>query len=414
MTIILTIDFSPWSAYSGGAQRSTHNLAKALCRRGHDVAVVYTKPPWECIAYPGDLPYDVHWATFFDLRSRRQAPLRPLNALSVARVVQGLLERKGLAVVHSNGEEGGMLHRLRRRYRFGFVATPRHPRYPALLLDHDRRSPWQTARLALTEGKYLMQGRAVRHADLCVPPSAFAADLVCRAFDLDPSRIRVIPNGVPEEVLAYHHDPRALQDGPLVFFGRFDRTKGVDTLVDALGLLGSRAPRTLIIGRGPERAALLRRIHSLGLQEQVTVLEWMSSEVLARTLTTARMVVLPSREENFSLALLSAMAVGVPVISTRVGGSPEIVRHEQTGLLVEADRPPLLARAIERLLDQPALAQDVGQAGRTYVRTHLTWDHVAASFEALYRALPALKGARHPGPRDAAAPAPIDAGETHP
>ena len=94
MTIILTIDFSPWSAYGGGAQRSTHNLACALCRRGHDVSVVYTKAPWETVAPPDDLPYTVHWATFFDVRSRRKAPLRPLNASSVARVVKGLLDQQ--------------------------------------------------------------------------------------------------------------------------------------------------------------------------------------------------------------------------------------------------------------------------------------------------------------------------------
>ena len=390
MNIILTIDFSPWSAYGGGAQRSTHNLAKALCRRGHDVSVVYTKAPWEQVAYPSDLPYDMHWATFFDLRSRRKAPLRPLNASSVARVVQGLLTRQRTAVVHSNGEEGGLIDQLRRRHRFGFVATPRHPRYPKTLLDNERLSPWQYAWLALTQGKYLMQGRAARHADLCVPPSAFAADLVQRAFNLEPSQIRVVPNGVPEEFLSYQHDPRALVDGPLVFFGRFEPTKGVDTLVEALGLLGARAPHTLIIGQGPEKQRIQKKIKALGLGDKAEIRLWMTHDELAQTLTNARMVVLPSREENFSLAVLSAMAVGVPVISTRVGGTPEIIDHEQTGLLVEPNRPPMLAQAIVRLLQDPKLARRLGHHGRTYVRTHLTWDCVAEAFEALYRQLPAL------------------------
>ena len=390
MTIILTIDFSPWSAYSGGAQRSTHNLAKALCQRGHDVSVVYTKPPWERVACPNDLPYEVHWATFFDLRSRRKAPLRPLNAVSVARVVAGLLARRGTAVVHSNGEEGGMIGRLRQRYRFGFVATPRHPRYPAMLLRHERLAPWQTLWLALTQGKYLMQGRAARHADLCVPPSAFAAGLVQRAFNLEPSKMRVVPNGVPEEFLAYDHHPEAAGQGPLVFFGRFEPTKGVDVLVEALGLLGERAPRTLIIGQGPDRHIILNKIKSLGLDDKIEMRPWMTHDELAQTLTRARMAVLPSREENFSLAVLSAMAVGVPVISTNVGGTPEIIRHGQTGLLVEPDDADALAAAIERLDHDSALARQLGQAGRAYVRQNLTWDRVAEAFEALYQQLPAL------------------------
>lgn len=393
MNIILTIDFSPWSAYSGGAQRSTHNLAKALCRRGHDVSVVYTKPPWEAVDYPDDLPYDVHWATFFDLRSRRNAPLRPVNASSVARVVERLLCRHQHTIVHSNGEEGGMIHPLRRRHRFGFVSTPRHPRYPATLLNNERLSLLKKVWMALTEGKYLMQGRAARHADLCVPPSAFAAALVRRAFNLTAAQLRVVPNGVPEEFLSYDHAPDALEDGPLVFFGRFAHTKGVDTLIEALGVLGTQAPRSLLIGRGSEQAALQRRIAALGLQDTVTVLPWMPHDQLAQTLTTARMVVLPSREENFSLAVLAAMAVGVPVIGTCVGGTPEIIDHEKTGLLVAPDQPLALARAIARLLYDPALAHRLGHQGRTYVRTHLTWDRVAESFETLYQNLPALSDA---------------------
>ena len=127
---------------------------------------------------------------------------------------------------------------------------------------------------------------------------------------------------------------------------------------------------------------------------------------------TARMVVLPSREENFSLAVLAAMAVGVPVIGTRVGGTPEIINHEKTGLLVESDQPQALAPAIARLLYDPDLAQRLGHAGRTYVRTHLTWDRVAESFEALYRALPALSDAvpaAHHNGFDRLKPAPVDA-----
>ena len=56
MRCLLTVNFSPWSRYSGGGQRSTHNLARALAQRGHDVSVVYTKPPWEQVQLPAALP----------------------------------------------------------------------------------------------------------------------------------------------------------------------------------------------------------------------------------------------------------------------------------------------------------------------------------------------------------------------
>ncbi len=388
MHVILTIDFSPWSAYSGGAQRSTHNLAKALVRRGHEVDVIFTKPPWERVAAPDDLPYRLHWAAFFDLKSRRNAPFRPLNALSVALQVARLLRPGKPAVVHSNGEEGGLVHLLRPGCRFGFVSTPRHPRYPQRLMDREPLSFGDYLRLALLEGKYLMQGSAARHADLCCPPSAFAADLVHTAYRIPVSRLKVIHNGVPEEFLAFAHRPASIPDGPLVFFGRFEHTKGVDTLVEALGLLSAEAPPSLIIGRGEDRAAILNRLQQLGLRDRVQVLPWMSHAELGETLAGASQVVLPSREENFSLAVLSAMAVGAPVVGSRVGGTGEIIEHEQTGLLVPPDDPQALRDAIARLHRHPDLARWLGQAGRDHVRQHFTWDVAAARFEEIYITLP--------------------------
>src|SRR3954451_18857742 len=83
MRCILTVNFSPWSRYSGGGQRSTHNLARALVKRGHEVTVVFTKAPWEQVPLPPDLPYQVVWAAL--------PGVRRTSSLFVARAVQGLL-----------------------------------------------------------------------------------------------------------------------------------------------------------------------------------------------------------------------------------------------------------------------------------------------------------------------------------
>ena len=84
MHIALTVNYSPWSKYSGGGQRSTHSLACALSRAGHRVDVVYTRPPWEAVHTPPSLPYRVHWASLAAVRSHRSAALRPLSSFSVA------------------------------------------------------------------------------------------------------------------------------------------------------------------------------------------------------------------------------------------------------------------------------------------------------------------------------------------
>lgn len=387
MRVIYTIDYSPWSAYGGGAQHSTHNLAAAMSRRGHDVSVVYTKPPWEHVEVPPDLPYTVHWAPFLDLWSRRRAPLRPLNAFTVARTVRRLIEPGTATIVHSQGEEGGRIDHLRPDHSFGFVATPHDPHYPEPLLENSSLSLHKKIRLAITDGKYMMQGCTMRSADLCTPPSRYAAERVHRAFQVDPDRVRVVQNGVTDTFLAFTRQPEKARHGPTVFFGRIVAQKGVDTFVEALALLGDEVPPALIIGRGAAQQQIEHRIEQEKLSEHVRMQPWMTEADLGSMLTRARMVVLPSREENFSLSVLSAMAVGAPVISTRVGGTPEIIDDGENGLLVAPDDPGALAAAIARLNQHPALARRLGEAGRKKVRNQFTWEAAAHRFEGLYREL---------------------------
>lgn len=397
MNIILTVNYSPWSNYSGGGQRSTHNLGLAYTERGHDVTVVYTKAPWEHVDVPSDVPYRLRWATFYGLWSRRAAPLRPLNAYSVARTVRDLLETMdGPAVVQCNGEEGARIPTLRPEFNFGIVATPRYSEYPAALMQDGPLNRWTRFRLFLTEHKYLAQGEIARRADRAVPPSAYAARMLQEAYGLSTDHVDVVHNGVPREFLEYDHDPAAVDDGPLVFFGRFAEHKGVDTLIDALSELGDHAPPTRIIGRGVLEDDLRDQIRRHGLNDRVSFDPWMTHHELGAALSEARMAVLPSREENFSLAILSALAVGTPTISTNVGGTPEIIDHEETGILVPADDPTALAGAIRSLLDDPERARRIGANGKSHVRTNLTWDTAAQQFEGLFEKILSERGLRHP------------------
>lgn len=399
MNIILTVNYSPWSAYSGGGQRSTHNLAIAYSQRGHNVTVVFTKPPWEQIDVPDDLPYDVRWATFYGLWSRRAAPFRPLNAFSVASTVRDLVKMSsGPVVVQCNGEEGARIPDLRSDLDFGLVATPRYSEYPEALMADSPLDSLTRLRLFLTENKYLAQGKIARQADRAVPPSAYAARLLHEAYAVPEDRLDVVHNGVPREFLEYDHRPSAVENGPLVFFGRFAEHKGVDVLIDALGHLGDDAPPAHIIGRGVLEDDLRDQVQRVGLSDRVTFRPWMTHHELGETLAGARMAVLPSRQENFSLAILSSLAVGTPTISTSIGGTPEIIDDGATGLLVPSDDANSLAEAIARLQSHPDDARRIGAAGKKHVRENLTWGAAAEGFEAIFEAIVAERGLiRHSG-----------------
>lgn len=394
MHICLTIDYSPWSAYGGGAQRSTHNIGMAMARRGHKVTVIYSKPPWEEVDVPDDLPYQIRWANLYALKSKRAAFLRPFTTLGINRILREVIREDEETIVHSNGEEGGLVHRLRDEYKFGFISTPRHPHYPDVFFKHKTLPVSAKIYTALKEGKYLMQGSAAFHADFCSPPSRWAANIVGEAFNIPEERLRPVPNGVPAEFLNYHRKPEA-QNGPVVFFGRLSKTKGVDTLVDAFSKIQQdKLPKCHIIGRGELKEELQRKVREYGLSHKIVFKPWMTHEELGEALSGARMCILPSREENFSLAILSSMCVGTPTISTKVGGTPEIITDQEDGLLIPPDDPAALSKAIEQLLDHPSQREQLGAAGSTHIRNNLTWDDACAKFEQLYEKALGSKNSR--------------------
>jgi glycosyltransferase involved in cell wall biosynthesis len=374
MRLILTVNYSPWSRYSGGGQHSTHHLAEALARRGHRVSVVYTKPPWEQVQTPGGLPYDVRWAAFCGLRSNRTAPLRVLNTWTVARTVASMLAQEPVDVVHCQGEEGALLPRLRGRRRdFHIVVTARYPGYP---LRRWTRSP-----------KYRAMGHLVRHADARCTTSNASRVLLARAFAVDPRETHVVPNGVDPVFVEVTRPVRA-RHGPIVFFGRIERSKGVDTLIEALSRLRETNDLpVLVIGRGSWERAARESAARLGLTNRLEFPGWLDRNALARVLATARLAVLPSREESFGNAMVEAMAAGVPVLSTSVGSILEVTDNGRAARVVPADDPERLARAIADLVCDPDGAEALGERGRAFVVGAFSWSRAAADYERIYTGL---------------------------
>jgi glycosyltransferase involved in cell wall biosynthesis len=394
MRCVLTVNFSPWSRYSGGGQRSTHNLARALAKRGHRVTVVYTKPPWEDVPVPTELPYEIVWAALPG--ARRTTPF--FVAAAVKRLVDEA--RAEATVVHGQGEEAALLPELRRgraARSFAFVMTPRYPNFPDVLL----REPSARSRLALlamsvVKTKYIWLGRALRGADWICPTSRSAAEMVERAYGLESTRITTVPNGISDEFLK--HASTALPDDPAlaafvergpfaIYFGRLSIEKGVHTVLDALGGDATLTTRVVFAGRGPALSELEARVRREGLSERVLFSTWLDAAQLAALVSRASFAILPSLEESFGNTMAEAMALGVPVLSTTAGSIPELIAHGVSGLLVPPGDAAALARAIRDLSGDPALRARFATAGRTYAHDNLTWDASAARFERLYERL---------------------------
>jgi glycosyltransferase involved in cell wall biosynthesis len=175
------------------------------------------------------------------------------------------------------------------------------------------------------------------------------------------SRTVVIPNAV--DVAAsprFRSEERARPR--ILAVGRLKPPKDFQTLVEALAALPHGSFDALIVGDGPDRARLEEQIRELWLTGRVRLAG--QRRDVPELLAGADVFVLPSRSEGHPVSVLEAMAAGVPVVASRVGGIPEQVEDGVTGLLVEPGDPEALAAALGRLAADPALRRRLGVAGR--------------------------------------------------
>jgi glycosyltransferase involved in cell wall biosynthesis len=166
------------------------------------------------------------------------------------------------------------------------------------------------------------------------------------AAGIDAAKCVVVPNGIVP--MAPPADERSAKSRPgepvrLLFVGRFDRQKGIDLLLNALGQLERRDLHLTVIGSPVLGGA------EVVLPEQVTVIEWLPRNELPVYYARADAVVMPSRWEGFGMVAIEAMCCGTPVIASNRGALPEIVRHGRTGLVFDLDRPGDLVDVLEHL-----------------------------------------------------------------
>jgi glycosyltransferase involved in cell wall biosynthesis len=201
--------------------------------------------------------------------------------------------------------------------------------------------------------------------------------------------VRRVPNGIDLQRPASgkrEMGRRALGLGPepivIGTIGNLYPVKGHRVLLAALARLESR-PHLAIAGRGKEEAALRAQAEELGIADRVHFLGY--REDTPDLLAAFDIYALPSLFEGQSLALIEAMAAGLPIAATAVGGNPEVLgRSEEEGLFVRADDASALARAIERLMADPELRSRLGRAALTRARAEFGLETMLGRYRTLY------------------------------
>ncbi|MEO6097318.1 MAG: glycosyltransferase family 4 protein [Fibrobacteria bacterium] len=382
--VILTCNYSPWSRYSGGAQKSVHMIASELARQGVRVAVVYSKAPWEPIA-PHEPPgYDEHWAAFFGFRPGISSPLRFLNGMAFYLKVRALSRRR--TVIHANGDEGSLFGFISSKRKF--VYTNRYPEFPGFLAGRNWRSPLAWLAILFREPRFVAIALGIRNADRVTVTSGYSQVGVAKSFGLHEEDLRVVPNGVDPEFLDL-----PLADGKgrgVLFFGRLTRAKGSDLALEAYARLPAPlrdAHPLRILGIGPLREALETRARVLNVRVEFP--GWKRGGDLAREILASAVVCLPSREESFGNTVVETLALGQSLVSMRCGSIPEVAGP--WGVLADPEDVAGLAAGLEQSLTLPMTAEARGRQ-REFVRQRYSWASTARSFRGLYATIrPALR-----------------------
>ena len=175
----------------------------------------------------------------------------------------------------------------------------------------------------------------------------------------------------------------------ILCIGRLSKEKGQLDLVAAIDRLRQMRPaepvRLILAGDGPARPQIVEAIQSMGLSGQVTLAGHIPD--IGRYYQAADLVVIPSLSEGSPNVLLEAMAAGIPVVATPVGGIPEIVTHGESALLVPPQNPGAMAEAINLLLSSPGTAISLAQQARANVETDYTPEARARSLLQIYAGL---------------------------
>lgn len=365
--------------YLGGLERQAHTLGKALVRRGHAVSV-YTRRVERTLPAVERLDGVLVRRLPSSAATGKRADLR--YPLSLALLLAHEAPRYDVIHVHSKS---------------WFIAGCLPPallwRRPVLLKIPNVREfgiPGDLRRRFGRQHVWLMRQAA---AWAVLSPES-RAELLAAGFS--PERIFETRNGVDTEryAPASPHERRAARaalglpaDGPIALFaGRLTHQKGLPDLLEAwerLDALGSR-PTLVACGDGPLRATLEARAQGLA-----TVIFAGAQAEMDEYYRAADLFVLPSYAEGNSNALMEAMACGLPVVATRVGGTAELLGPYAADWLVEPGDVAGLAARLGRLLSDAGLRAELGTALAERMRTEFTIDVIASHYERCYRLLAA-------------------------
>lgn len=296
-----------------------------------------------------------------------------------------LMDRIDADVVHTHTWYAHLAGFLARQlYNVPYVATS-HSLEPL--------RPWKFDQLA--EGYNVsswIEKIGLENADRVVAVSKMMKEDILNNFSLNPDRITVIHNGIDLETWNYRplsdelRNRYGIAEDYVLFVGRPTAQKGLEYLIDAADDIPVQVVLEAVGADTKDyEDRMMEKVK--GKKNIVWIHENLGDIKNIELYSSARVFICPSVYEPFGIINLEAMACETPVVATAVGGIPEVVVPEETGLLVEPADSGQIAAAVNRLLENPDLAARMGKQGRLRVEEMFSWDSIAARTRDMYREL---------------------------
>jgi N-acetyl-alpha-D-glucosaminyl L-malate synthase BshA len=361
----------------GGSGVVATELGTSLARLGHEIHIITTGHPARLSGYDervylhkvvtGEYPLFQHYAPY---------------SLSLAVKIREVAEQYGLDLVH--------VHYAIPHATSAFLSKemlkPRRMRTMTTLHGTD------ITLVGVMPSYYEITRFSIEKSDAVTAVSEFLRRETAREFRIE-RPIEVIHNFVDTDRFRAPERPPAARarlsphgERVLMHISNFRKVKNLPVVLQVFDQVRKQVPaRLALVGDGPEREATERQAGELGIADRVDFLG--DQESVADILPAADVFLLPSQHESFGLAALEAMACGVPVVGSRIGGLPEVIVHEQTGYLCDPADVACMTTIVLGLLHDEDLRRTVGRAARARAARDFNRDRIVARYLDAYRRL---------------------------
>jgi L-malate glycosyltransferase len=363
----------------GGSGIVATELAKCLAERGHEVHLLSTEPPFRYSEYQPGLSFH-----------RVNTPAYPLFrepqfVLSLASSIVHVARECALDVIHAHYAVPHATAAYLARQILESAAAGPVPKVVTTLHGTDITLVGSDPSYSETVAFSIEQSDGVTAVSQSLRADTYRALKVKR-------EIRVIPNFL--DCQRYRRQVRPelrarycrADEKVVLHMSNFRPVKRVEAVVDVFARIAGRVrARLLLVGDGPDLVKARDRARSLEVEDRVEVLG--EQDQVVPLLSIADLFLLPSLQESFGLAALEAMACGVPVVASRVGGLTEVIEHGRTGFLHDLDDLDGMANSGVALLTDPALHAAIAEQGRRVVSERFCADLIVPRYETFYTEL---------------------------